>query len=70
VNPPAVETERVFVRFGDFHALRDISFTAPEGAFVAVIGPNGAGKSTLLHVILGLQRADQGVVRIFGKPPN
>jgi zinc transport system ATP-binding protein len=70
VNTFAIESERVSVRFGDFHALRDISFAAPDGAFVAVIGPNGAGKSTLLHVILGLQRADQGTVRLFGRPPD
>jgi len=70
MNAPAVETERVCVRFGSHHALRDVSFTVPEGAFVAIIGPNGAGKSTLLHVILGLQRADQGIVRLFGDYPE
>ncbi len=70
MTPPAVETERVAVRFGETHALRDVSFAAPEGSFVTIIGPNGAGKSTLLNVILGLQHADQGVVRIFGKPPE
>jgi len=63
----AVETNRVSVRYGDYHALRDVSFAAPEGAFVAIIGPNGAGKSTLLNVILGLQRADSGTVRLFGR---
>ncbi|GMV91734.1 MAG: ABC transporter ATP-binding protein [Candidatus Hydrogenedentota bacterium] len=68
MNGPALETERVSLRFGDFHALRDISFAAPIGAFVAIIGPNGAGKSTLLNVILGIQKPDQGIVRIFGSP--
>jgi len=68
VNHPAVETKRVSVQFGDFHALRDISFAAPVGAYVAIIGPNGAGKSTLLHVILGIQKADQGTVELFGGP--
>ena len=70
MSTPAVETDRVSVRFGDFHALRDVSFAAPEGAFVAIIGPNGAGKSTLLNVILGLQRADSGSVRLFGRRPE
>jgi zinc transport system ATP-binding protein len=35
--------------------LRDISFSIPEGAFLAIIGPNGGGKSTLVRAMLGLQ---------------
>lgn len=35
--------------------LRDISFSVPEGAFLAIIGPNGGGKSTLVRALLGLQ---------------
>ncbi|MBM3288874.1 MAG: metal ABC transporter ATP-binding protein [Candidatus Hydrogenedentes bacterium] len=70
MNVPAVEAERVSVRFGDHDALRGVSFAVPEGAFVALIGPNGAGKTTLLNVVLGLQRADRGTVRVFGHAPH
>jgi iron complex transport system ATP-binding protein len=42
--------------------LRDLSFAAQGGEFVAVIGPNGAGKSTLLATLAGLIRPDRGVV--------
>lgn len=34
-----------------FHAISDISFTAPAGAIVGLLGPNGAGKTTLLRVL-------------------
>jgi zinc transport system ATP-binding protein len=70
MNPPAVGVDQVSVRFGAFEALRDISFEAPEGAYVAVIGPNGAGKTTLLNVLLGLLRPEKGTVSLFGRPPE
>ena len=69
MNTSAIDAERVSVRFGDFDALRGVTFTLPDGAFVALIGPNGAGKTTLLNVILGLQRIDHGSVRVFGHDP-
>src|ERR1700756_5937593 len=42
----------------------DIEFDIAAGEVLAVLGPNGAGKSTALHVIAGLVRPDQGVVRL------
>jgi zinc/manganese transport system ATP-binding protein len=48
----------------------DLDVHVPAGEFVAVLGPNGVGKSTLLRVVLGLQPLDQGVVRVFGRPPH
>ncbi|WP_035719384.1 ABC transporter ATP-binding protein [Gordonia shandongensis] len=48
------------------HILRDISCTAPAGAFTGIIGPNGSGKSTLLSMITRWQRPDRGSVLLDG----
>ena len=42
----------------------DVEFSVPAGEVLAVLGPNGAGKSTALHVIAGLVRPDEGLVRL------
>jgi molybdate transport system ATP-binding protein len=42
----------------------DIEFSVAAGEVVAMLGPNGAGKSTALHLIAGLLRPDDGVVRL------
>jgi ABC-2 type transport system ATP-binding protein len=50
-------------RFGDLHALRDVSFDANAGEVIGVVGPNGAGKTTLLSIIAGTQQPSSGNVR-------
>jgi len=42
----------------------DVEFSVPAGEVLAVLGPNGAGKSTALHVVAGLVRPDEAVVRL------
>lgn len=42
----------------------DVQFSVSAGEVLAVLGPNGAGKSTALHVIAGLVRPDEGLVRL------
>ncbi len=37
-------------------ALDDVSFTVPEGQFLAIMGASGSGKSTLMHIIGGIDR--------------
>ncbi len=49
-------------------AVRDCSFTVPEGKIVALVGPNGAGKSTLLRMAAGLVRPTTGELKAFGTP--
>ncbi|MFJ9795291.1 ABC transporter ATP-binding protein [Streptomyces sp. NPDC101145] len=52
---------------GPVHAVRGVDLTVRRGEFIAVTGPSGAGKSTLLHLLGGLQRPDEGTVRLDGE---
>src|SRR6202049_5216065 len=42
--------------------LRDVTFTIPQGAFVAIVGPSGSGKTTLLGLLAGLDTPTRGSV--------
>ena len=44
--------------------LRNLSFSLPEGEFVALMGPSGSGKSTLLNMIAGIDRPTKGAVKV------
>ncbi|MFL5468789.1 MAG: ABC transporter ATP-binding protein [Gemmatimonadaceae bacterium] len=46
--------------------LRDVSFTIPQGAFVAIVGPSGSGKTTLLGLLAGLDTPTRGAVVLDG----
>lgn len=48
-------------------AIKDISFSLPEGSILGFIGENGAGKSTTMNCILNVIRRDSGDIEIFGK---
>jgi putative ABC transport system ATP-binding protein len=50
-----------------FQALKDVSFTIPDGASVAILGKSGSGKSTLMHTMSGLDRPEEGEVIINGR---
>lgn len=51
----------------EFWALRDVSFTVPQGRVFGIIGGNGSGKSTLLRVLARIYAPDEGEVLIRGK---
>jgi len=59
--------QRRGVRYADFNALNDLSFSIDQGETVGIIGPNGAGKSTLLKVIAQVIRPTEGRVRLRGR---
>ena len=55
-------------RYGDFEAVRDLSFTAPTGRILGFLGPNGAGKTTTLRMVLGLIEPTAGTIEVLGAP--
>ncbi len=55
-----IVVEELTKRFGDFAAVSDVTFTAPEGAVTALLGPSGSGKSTVLRMIAGLEEPTAG----------
>jgi ABC-2 type transport system ATP-binding protein len=64
VADPHLEVTDVSVRFGDFLALDQVSWTVDGPGVIGLIGLNGAGKTTLIRTVLGLQPATTGVVRV------
>jgi lantibiotic transport system ATP-binding protein len=67
---PVIRLENVWKTYGNSIAVRGLSLAAPPRSIYGFLGPNGAGKSTTIRMILGLQRPDRGVIRIFGDPTN
>lgn len=62
-----LEIKNMVLRYGAIEAVKDVSFTLPEGKIVALLGANGAGKSTLLHAISGLIRPVSGDIVFQGR---
>ncbi|MFZ7088104.1 ATP-binding cassette domain-containing protein [Curtobacterium sp. RRHDQ10] len=65
-----LEVSGVQRRLGRKNVLRDVSFGVRAGEVVGLLGENGAGKSTLLRVVCGIDRPDQGTVRILSERPT
>jgi branched-chain amino acid transport system ATP-binding protein len=63
---PALELDRIEVRYGQVTVVRDLSLRVDRGEIVGLIGPNGAGKSTTLHAVMGLLPVAAGEIRIAG----
>lgn len=64
------QLQGVSKRYGKIHALDRVDLHVRSGELLAVLGPNGAGKTTAIGLLLGLIRADAGVVQVFGEDPQ
>ena len=49
------------------HALRGVDFSLSSSEFVSLSGPSGSGKSTLLNIVGGLDRQDEGIIKLDGE---
>ncbi len=61
----AVEVESVSKSFGSIKAIRNVSLAIKEGEILGLLGPNGSGKSTTMKIILGIQKPDSGIVKVY-----
>ncbi len=62
----ALEIKNLVEKFGDFTAVKNISFNVKEGEIFGLLGPNGAGKSTTLNMILTLLTPTSGSIELYG----
>jgi ABC-2 type transport system ATP-binding protein len=61
-----VETDNLVKKFGDFEAVKGISFSVEENEIFGLLGPNGAGKTTTISMLTGLYAPTSGTARIGG----
>ena len=62
----AVEIKNLHRFYGDFEALKGITFDIDEGEIFGLIGPNGSGKTTTLRIIATILKPSKGIVKVFG----
>ena len=67
---PIAELRGVRKYFGRTMALDGMELSLHGGELTALLGPNGAGKSTAIGLLLGLLKADSGLVTLFGTSPH
>jgi len=64
--PDVIAVRNLTRRFGDFYAVRDVTFTVRRGEIFGLLGANGAGKSTTFRMLCGLLPASEGTVQVAG----
>jgi ABC-2 type transport system ATP-binding protein len=62
----AIDVRNIVKKFGEFTAVKGISFTVDEGEIFGLLGPNGAGKSTLIRMLVTLLPPTMGTALING----
>jgi len=62
----AIDVQNIVKKFGDFTAVKGISFSVDEGEIFGLLGPNGAGKSTLIRMMVTLLQPTSGTAVING----
>jgi branched-chain amino acid transport system ATP-binding protein len=62
-----LEVERIATGYGDLRAVWDVSLRVGAGEVTALLGRNGAGKTTVLRALAGLNRLNDGHIRLDGR---
>lgn len=74
MTTPIIKVQNLHKKYGDFEAVRGLSFEVMEGEIFGLLGPNGAGKSTTLEIIETLREKTSGEIWVGGfhldKQPN
>jgi ABC-2 type transport system ATP-binding protein len=63
---PVIHVSKLTKYYGDYAAIRDVSFDVPAGQVVGFLGPNGAGKTTTMRILAGFMTATSGRATIDG----
>ena len=61
----ALEIEGISKKFGDFYAVKKLSFKIPKGSIYGLLGPNGAGKTTTIRMAMNIIIPDEGSIRVL-----
>lgn len=66
MTKPIIQVRNLHKKYGDFEAVKGLSFEVLEGEIFGLLGPNGAGKSTTLEIIETLREKTSGEIRVAG----
>jgi len=63
----ALEIEGISKRFGDFYAVKELSFEILPGTIYGLLGPNGAGKTTTIRMVMNIIIPDEGSIKVLNR---
>src|SRR5881227_4464648 len=69
MSEAAISVRELRKRYGDYEAVRGISFDVGRGEVFGLLGPNGAGKTTTVEILEGYRERSSGEVSVLGHDP-
>lgn len=67
---PILTVDNLSKNYGQVRALKNVSFTVPEGTVFGILGPNGSGKTTMLGTVIDILKPTAGSYQLFDETPN